>query len=34
MGGNGFAPPTSYMADGKQWVIMPSGSTITAFSLK
>ena len=34
MGGSGFAPPTSYMLDGKQWIVMPSGSTITAFSLR
>jgi alcohol dehydrogenase (cytochrome c) len=28
-----FAPPTSYAIDGRQYVIIPSGSTLTAFSL-
>jgi alcohol dehydrogenase (cytochrome c) len=28
-----FAPPTSYMTDGRQWVVIPSGTTITAFTL-
>jgi alcohol dehydrogenase (cytochrome c) len=28
-----FAPPTSYMIDGRQWVVIPSGTTITAFTL-
>lgn len=29
-----FGPPTSFMQDGKQIVLMPSGSTVTAFALK
>jgi alcohol dehydrogenase (cytochrome c) len=32
-GGTTFAPPTSYLLAGKQWVIQPSGSTVTAFSV-
>ena len=28
-----FAPPTSYAIDGRQYVVMPSGATLTAFSL-
>jgi len=28
-----FAPPTSYAIDGRQYVVIPSGSTVTAFSL-
>jgi len=28
-----FAPPTSYAIDGRQYVVIPSGSTLTAFSL-
>jgi alcohol dehydrogenase (cytochrome c) len=28
-----FAPPTSYMIDGRQYVVMPSGTTMTAFAL-
>jgi alcohol dehydrogenase (cytochrome c) len=28
-----YAPPTTYMIDGKQWVVMPSGATFTAFAL-
>lgn len=28
-----FAPPTSYMLDGRQYVVMPSGTTLTAFAL-
>ena len=27
------APPVTYMLDGRQWVIVPSGVTITAFAL-
>ena len=29
-----FGPPTSFMLDGKQIVLMPSGSTVTAFSVR
>ena len=28
-----FAPPTSYAIDGRQWVVIPSGATLTAFAL-
>ena len=28
-----FAPPTSYQVDGRQYVVMPAGSTFTAFAL-
>ncbi len=28
-----FGPPTTYMLDGRQWVVMPSATTITAFAL-
>jgi alcohol dehydrogenase (cytochrome c) len=28
-----FAPPTSYTIDGRQYVVMPSGTTLTAFAL-
>ena len=28
-----FAAPTTYMLDGRQWVVMPSGSTLYAFAL-
>ena len=28
-----FGPPTSYQVDGRQYVVMPSGSTLTAFAL-
>ena len=28
-----YAPPTTYMIDGRQWVVMPSGATLTAFAL-
>ncbi|HEY1911712.1 MAG TPA: PQQ-dependent dehydrogenase, methanol/ethanol family [Vicinamibacterales bacterium] len=28
-----FAPPTSYAIDGRQYVVMPSGTTLTAFAL-
>jgi alcohol dehydrogenase (cytochrome c) len=28
-----YAPPTSYQVDGRQYVVMPSGSTLTAFAL-
>ena len=28
-----FAPPTTYLVDGRQWVVMPSGSVMTAFAL-
>jgi alcohol dehydrogenase (cytochrome c) len=28
-----FAPPTSYLLDGRQYVVIPSGSTMTAFAL-
>jgi hypothetical protein len=33
-GGTTFAPPTSYQLDGKQYVIQPSGSTVTAFAVR
>jgi alcohol dehydrogenase (cytochrome c) len=33
-GGPTFAPPTTYMLDGKQYVFQPSGSTVTAFALR
>lgn len=28
-----YAPPTTYMIDGRQYVLMPSGMTLTAFAL-
>ncbi len=28
-----YAPPTTFMVDGRQYVVMPSGSTLTAFAL-
>jgi alcohol dehydrogenase (cytochrome c) len=28
-----FAPPTTYLLDGRQYVVMPSGSVLTAFAL-
>jgi glucose dehydrogenase len=28
-----YAPPTSYAIDGRQYVVMPSGATLTAFAL-
>jgi alcohol dehydrogenase (cytochrome c) len=28
-----FAPPTTYLLDGRQYVVMPAGSTLTAFAL-
>jgi alcohol dehydrogenase (cytochrome c) len=28
-----YAPPTSYLLDGRQYVVMPSGTTLTAFAL-
>ncbi len=28
-----FAPPTTYLLDGRQYVVLPSGSTLTAFAL-
>ncbi len=28
-----FGPPTSYAIDGRQYVVMPSGTTLTAFAL-
>jgi alcohol dehydrogenase (cytochrome c) len=28
-----YAPPTSYLFDGRQFVVIPSGSTLTAFAL-
>jgi glucose dehydrogenase len=27
-----FAPPTTYLLDGRQYVVIPSGSTMTAFA--
>jgi alcohol dehydrogenase (cytochrome c) len=32
-GGATYAPPTTYMLDGTQWVVQPSGSTVTAFAV-
>ena len=28
-----YAPPTTYVIDGRQYVVMPSGMTLTAFAL-
>jgi alcohol dehydrogenase (cytochrome c) len=28
-----YAPPTTYMLDGRQNVVIPSGTTLTAFAL-
>ena len=28
-----YAPPTTYTIDGRQYVVMPSGATFTAFAL-
>ena len=28
-----YAPPTSYQLDGRQYVVIPSGTTLTAFAL-
>jgi alcohol dehydrogenase (cytochrome c) len=28
-----YAPPTSYMIDGRQYVVMPAGMTLTAFAV-
>jgi len=28
-----YAAPTTYMLDGRQWVVMPSGATLYAFAL-
>src|SRR5262249_41562628 len=28
-----FAPPTTYLLDGRQYVVIPSGSVLTAFAL-
>jgi alcohol dehydrogenase (cytochrome c) len=28
-----YAPPTTYLLDGRQYVVMPSGATLTAFAL-
>jgi alcohol dehydrogenase (cytochrome c) len=28
-----YAPPTTYMIDNRQYVVMPSGTTLTAVSL-
>jgi alcohol dehydrogenase (cytochrome c) len=28
-----FGPPTSYLLDGRQYVVIPSGGTLTAFAL-
>ena len=28
-----YAPPTSYAIDGRQYVVIPSGATLTAFAL-
>ncbi len=32
-GGQIFGPPTTFMLDGRQWVVLPSAMTITAFAL-
>jgi alcohol dehydrogenase (cytochrome c) len=28
-----YAPPTTYMIDGRQFVVMPAGMTLTAFAV-
>jgi hypothetical protein len=28
-----FAPPTTYLLDGRQYVVIPSGATLIAFAL-
>ena len=28
-----YAPPTTYMIDGRQYVVMPAGMTLTAFAV-
>jgi alcohol dehydrogenase (cytochrome c) len=28
-----YAPPTAYMVDGRQYIVMPAGMTLTAFAL-
>ena len=28
-----YAAPITYMLDGRQWVVMPSGTTLYAFAL-
>jgi alcohol dehydrogenase (cytochrome c) len=28
-----YAPPTNYVIDGRQYVVIPSGATLTSFSL-
>lgn len=28
-----YAPPTTYMVDGRQYVVMPAGMTLTAFAV-
>ena len=28
-----YAPPTTYQIDGRQYVVMPAGMTLTAFAL-
>src|SRR5262245_7136561 len=28
-----YAPPTTYLVDGRQYVVIPSGTTLTAFAL-
>jgi alcohol dehydrogenase (cytochrome c) len=33
-GGTTFGPPTTYQLDGKQYIVQPSGGTVTAFALK
>jgi alcohol dehydrogenase (cytochrome c) len=32
-GGPIYAPPTTFLADGRQYVVMPAGFTLTAFAL-
>jgi alcohol dehydrogenase (cytochrome c) len=34
MGGTTFGPPTTFQLEGKQYVVQPSGSTLTAFALR
>jgi alcohol dehydrogenase (cytochrome c) len=29
-----YAPPTTYMIDGRQYVVMPAGMTLTAFAVQ
>ncbi len=33
-GGNVFAAPTTYLVDGRQYVALPSATTVTAFTVR